>query len=428
MIRPPKSDLLRKPWYVFLIGFAIRAGSLLYHHYYRIPVAMDHLMFAAEEGHIARALVTGYGYADPFYLTHTGPTAWLPPGYPLVIAGVFRLFGLYSNASALVILLLQCLAQAAVALWVWELGVRTFSPRVAIVAAWLWAIWPDSMQYAFLWIWETAFSTFFFAAALVLTVRLGGLGPRPGNPKVLWPLFGLAWGLVSLFNPTLLIVLPVAGLWILLSRTSSQSMRNRTYGALVSAIFFLALFMPWTIRNYRIFHAFIPSRSNFGTELCLGNCYGVNGVYGDVNHPNMDAEETVRFHRIGELEYNRQQMSEALAHIRSSPSTFLKLTLLRFYFFWFGLPGLPTITGFIHRAAYTFISCAGFLGIVLAVRGHLAAAGLYLSAMILVSLPSYLVVVLSTRHRHPIEPILYLGAAFLVLNAQPNFRIRLLLR
>ena len=60
-------------------------------HTYRIRPSEDHLQFGWEMGRIARALSTGFGYADPF-TGHSGPTAWVPPLYPLLLAGVFKLF------------------------------------------------------------------------------------------------------------------------------------------------------------------------------------------------------------------------------------------------------------------------------------------------------------------------------------------------
>ena len=56
----------------------------------------------------------GYGYADPF-VGHTGPTAWVPPLYPLMLAGVFKLFGVYTALSAWVILTITAFFSAATA-------------------------------------------------------------------------------------------------------------------------------------------------------------------------------------------------------------------------------------------------------------------------------------------------------------------------
>ena len=45
-----------------------------------------------ETGSIAHSLATGKGFSNPF-LRDTGPTAWLTPVYPLLVAAAFKLFG-----------------------------------------------------------------------------------------------------------------------------------------------------------------------------------------------------------------------------------------------------------------------------------------------------------------------------------------------
>ncbi len=75
---------------LFLVAFLVRLVYLTLAHTYRLRPGEDHFQFGWEMGRIARALVTGYGYSDPFR-GHTGPTAWVPPLYPLLMAAVFKL-------------------------------------------------------------------------------------------------------------------------------------------------------------------------------------------------------------------------------------------------------------------------------------------------------------------------------------------------
>ena len=90
------NDLFRAPSAMFWAGFLIRVLYITIVHTYRIRPDEDHLQFGWEMGRIARALATGYGYADPF-TGHSGPTAWSPPLYPLLIAAVFKVFGVYHS-------------------------------------------------------------------------------------------------------------------------------------------------------------------------------------------------------------------------------------------------------------------------------------------------------------------------------------------
>ena len=78
----------QRPWMIFWVGFAVRVVVILVGHTYRIRGDQGDFNFGFEAGRIARSLVTGQGYANPFNGV-SGPTAWLPPLYPLLMAGVF---------------------------------------------------------------------------------------------------------------------------------------------------------------------------------------------------------------------------------------------------------------------------------------------------------------------------------------------------
>ena len=95
----------------FWAACLVRVAYLTLAHTYRIRPFPDHFEYGWEMGRIARALATGHGYADPF-LGHTGPTAWVAPLYPLLMASVFKLAGIYSLTSAWILLTLNSLFSA----------------------------------------------------------------------------------------------------------------------------------------------------------------------------------------------------------------------------------------------------------------------------------------------------------------------------
>jgi len=172
-------DQTKLPRRLFWTAFLVRAAYIALAHTWRVRLAGDHFQFGWEAGRIARALVTGYGYSDPFAnaaFAHTGATAWLPPLYPLLLAAIFKLFGVYSHGSAAVLFILQSAFSAATALATYEIAARCFSCRVALWSAWIWALHPAAMQYAVRWPWEMTITTALFSFALVLALRLRGVG------------------------------------------------------------------------------------------------------------------------------------------------------------------------------------------------------------------------------------------------------------
>ncbi len=86
------------PWVIFWVGFALRVVVILVGHTYKVRTDQANFNFGFEAGRIARSLATGQGYANPFNGV-SGPTAWLPPLYPLLMAGAFKVFGVYSRGA-----------------------------------------------------------------------------------------------------------------------------------------------------------------------------------------------------------------------------------------------------------------------------------------------------------------------------------------
>lgn len=430
----------RLPWRLFAVALLVRVAYMTLAHTYRLKAADDHFGFGFEAGRIAAALVGGRGYADPFsniYVQHTGPTAWLPPLYPLILAAVFKLFGVYTPASAWVILAFNCVCSAAVAPAVWALGLGLAGRRNALWAGWLWALHPAAMQYAVRWVWEMSLSTALFSWVLVLTLRMRAQYDRAERVRpALWALFGCTWGLLALSNSALVVVLPAAGLWVLVgawkgSRASHADDRQRSdpWGSLacagLAAILFLAVVTPWTVRNWQVFHAFVPLRGNFGAELYLGNGPEADGFLKPYNHPHVAAPQLRLYRQLGEVAYVRLRGNAARALIAADPGLFARNTLKRVYFFWWSVPH-PTDPKWWNEPArvlsYGFISLSGLLGLALALRDRRPGAVLFGWAILLLPLPYYAVTV-DARFRHPLEPLLCVLGVYLFQSARPRLRV-----
>ena len=446
---PATPNPLRAPARIFWVAFLVRVLYMTLAHTYRIRVSEDHFQFGWEAGRIARALLTGYGYADPFanaFIAHTGPTAWLPPLYPLLLAAIFRVFGVFTHASAWVLFTIQSAFSAATALATWEIAARCFSRRVALWSAWLWALYPAAMQYAVRWPWEMTITTALFAFTLVLALRMRSIDTQPPRTSNLeprtsqWLLFGLLWGLIALTNSTLLIFLPICGLWILLPNLGAPSMRSHREsgpppaslvgrmggiahilrGHALAALLFLACIAPWTLRNWQVFHAFIPLRGNLGAEMYMGNGPGSNGLLMEFYHPFQSPEQLRLYASLGEVRYVAMRGAAAKTFIASHPAHFCADVARRIYFFWAGVPH-PADEAWYNEAGRTlnfaFLSVAGLFGLGLALARRVPAAGLFAWAFLLLPVPYYLITV-HARFRHPLEPLICILAVYLFQSAE----------
>jgi 4-amino-4-deoxy-L-arabinose transferase-like glycosyltransferase len=409
MNAPPQAS--RAPWSLVWVAFAVRVLYLTLAHTYRIRAYDDHMLFGEEMGRIARALATGYGFSDPFR-GHTGPTAWVGPLYPLLLAGVFRLFGVFTPLSAWVILTLDSLLSALTAGAIWEIAVRCFDQKVARWSAWIWALYPAAMQYAVRWVWDTSLTTFLFSWVFVVALRM-----RSAATLGRWALLGLLWGLTGLSNPALLIFLPACGLWVLAGTTGRK---RQAGGVLLAAVLFTACMGPWTWRNWNVFHHFVPARGNFGAELYLGNGAGATGLIMEHDHPIQAPSQLRLYSRLGEISYSKLRGEQAMAFIHSNPMLFVRNTLKRVFFFWAGVPHPSSKTEWVEyfrSLNFIFGSVCGLLGLALALHRKAPAAALFTWAFLLLPLVYYAVAA-HARFRHPLEPLIVVLGVYLFQSAE----------
>lgn len=420
---PAQSRASHNTWLIFWAGFLVRVLYITVAHTYRIRPAEDHFQFGWEMGRVARALATGYGYADPF-VGHTGPTAWVPPLFPLLLARVFKLFGVYTALSAWVILVIDSVFSAATAPFIYQIAARCYNRKVAAWSAWLWALYPAAMQYAVHWIWEMSLTTFLFTCTLALALKMRGIGePHPESARQTtrqWLLFGAIWGLIALSNSTLLLFLPVCGIWLL---RAARPLRVGLKHAALAALLFLAFLAPWTVRNWRVFHTFVPMRDNLGPELEASSGPGTNGFEMFVATLPLVARDpqTMLYKSLGEIRYTRLEGAKARAFIAAHPAHYALITLKRFYFFWVSVPHpieRSAVIEFFRELNYCFLSITGILGLALSLKRRAPAAGLFLWAFILLPLTYYLIVA-NARYRHPLEPLIAIFSVYLFQSAAP---------
>ncbi len=439
---PKKQTRFRAPWMIFWVGFGLRVAVILIGHTYRIRLDQAHFNFGWEMGRIARSMATGQGFANPFNGV-SGPTAWCPPIYPLLMALSFKLFGVYSNGAALFLLVVNSAFSAAIAPAVYEIAARCFDAKgiarrgskyaepVAMGSAWLWAVYPAALQYAIHWIWEMSLSTFLFAWIVVVALRIRGLGEsayptsgdqatRYGAPRFgLWVGFGVLWGLLNLSNASLLLCLPAMMIWIgwpELKRMDWPVVRRSFVGAVLAGVVMCAVMAPWWIRNERALHAFVPTRSNLGFELYESTRQVNDGFQWGTTLPLWPGDpQFMHYVQVGEIQMGKEQAAKAAERRKAMPGQMAKWYLQRFLFFWDGTPHPPEKhpgAEYGRQLSYAFISACGLLGLALMLRRKVVGAGLMAIVFVLLPLPYYLITV-QPRFRHPMEPLIAVLAVYL---------------
>ena len=402
---------------ILFVAFAARA-VFAWDQERKIPAAaLATAPFAQETGNIAYSLASGRGFSNPFR-RETGPTAWLTPVYPLLVAATFKLFGIFTIPSFFFLVFLNILFSTAVCIPLFHVGKRVASVGVGATAAWLWAFFPGAIMVPFEWIWDTSLS-----ALLAATLLWAALELADSNRVRDWCGYGLLWGFTLMTNPSLGSLLPFLLGWAAYrarrrgataSSTGSVQWLKRSALALGLAILCC---VPWTIRNFVAFYRLVPLRSNFPLELYIGNNENYDDKHQHFPGPITKERETVRYFHMGEAQFMDEERHKAMTFIVSHPRVELVLFGDRFVAFWTGLPNAVqnfwSTDSWLVRA---LMLCAvlsgvgGLAGLAVLVRRR-SVYTIPLAAYPVVFPFLYYITHTSLRYRHPIDPVLLLLTA-----------------
>jgi uncharacterized membrane protein YqjE len=353
-----------------------------------------------EMGFLANSLLHGHGFSSPFGVP-TGTTALIAPGYPVLIAAVFFVFGTYTFASEIAIIALQILVSLVTIWLMMRLCRQLLDDRTAILAGAFWAV-----SLPLLWIptifWETSLSACALPAIILLALRC-----RRSPTIAAWLLLGSSAAIIALINPALLPTLLAIMAW-----AAWQTRRVARVAPLVGLLALLLLFSVWPIRNACRFHAFIPLRSTAGFELWMGNRPGATGFLDESLFPMYNKSELASYVAKGEVAYTRDKSAQALQYIRTHPAVFLRLSLRRCFRFWSGTGsvGGPRIYE-LHALLTTIL---GFTGLVFLYRNRMRAFAVLMALPLLLFPLPYYITHAEFRYRLNIDPLLTLLAAYAV--------------
>jgi hypothetical protein len=350
-----------------------------------------------EMGLLADNLIHGLGYSSPFGGV-TGPTAFIAPGYPTMVAAVFLVFGSYSFASEIVIITAQILISVLTLWLMMHIARKVFDPRTAKLAGAFWAV-----SIPLLWMptifWETSISACAFVGSIALALRF-----RDNPGKTSWMLMGAYCGIIALINPALMPSLLAIMGWL-----AWQTRRLTRTAPLLGLLTLLIVFAPWPIRNAYRFHAFIPLRSTVGFELWMGNRPGATGYLEESLFPMFNKQELASYNSEGEVAYTHSKSEEAWRYIRANPRTFADMTARRVFRFWAGTGNAHGSPIYSLHAVLT--SIFGFIGLAFVYRRRSRAIAVLMALPILLFPLPYYITHAEFRYRLNIDPLMTILAA-----------------
>lgn len=319
-----------------------------------------------------------------------GPYQWRsyrPPLYPFFLSLIYRATGYHFIAVRIAQAFLAVLSCFLLYLLARELaGVTT-----ALIASLIFAVDFSLIHLSGLLLSENLYLPLSLIVILLL-VR----GFRDG----VWSLFigaGVAGGLAALCRPTILPFLFLSFLAALLLKRPRRCLAG--WGLML--LFAAATIAPWTARNYRIHHTFVPISTNAGPMLWMGLHPGANGGYDwpQENNPLLAVTD--------EVERNSLGIRESISFIVRHPGEFLALAVTKMKLFWGGY--LFTWSG----RQWGVIALLGLAGFLVSLKEWRRWLILYLYLLTVIGV--HIFVHSASRYRLPLNPLVEIWAAvFLV--------------
>src|SRR6266571_2634967 len=311
-------------WLIALFGWAMRLIVGIATGGVRHPQLLEY-------DWIAHSMIAGCGFLFPHldinYYSFAAPLyAWIS------VAG-YWLFG-----SIVPVMLIQIAAGATLAAIASLIAERLYAGSIAGVASGiLVALHPGLIIYSATKAHPLTFDALFFALALLQCLRIA---ERPTLRRFI--IFGLIVGVGTLSRGTIVIFLPIAGLWLLATipkRIWSNAIRNLIVAGLCAA----AIIAPWTIRNSILHHQFVFLLTTDAEDFWRGNNpHATGGSYSDNGTLVID-----RLSPQERLEMRQQPNEIAQANwfarksrefIRAQPLSFVRMFLTKLYQFWWFAP------------------------------------------------------------------------------------------
>lgn len=417
IVREKLIGLLSSAALIFVVGLSCRLAFALHEASLVPKEVLASVPFENEAGNIAQALSQDRGFCCLFRQP-TGPTAWLTPVYPVILAGIFKVFGVFTAKSFYVAAILNCIFSALAGVPVYYAGRRVGGVFCGAIAAWIWALFPSGIIMPFEWIWDTSLSALIAAILLWTTLRVAD---QFRTREAL--AYGLLWGFSLLVNPALGAVLPFFLAWIAYRQRRQGNLSTKLF--MLTAVSVVALCLPWTIRNVVEFHRLIPLRSNFPFELWMGN----NEIY-DEHSRQINRitryEQVHLYQQMGETAFLADKSQKAMAFIKQHPGLSLQLAGRRMVATWLGTDSPWRDFSGADSSLARFILFWN-LATVIAVLGGIARLLIERNsfAFPLVTFPLVFPLVYyfsqtSLRLRHPCDPILAILLAAAVVLPSPR--------
>jgi 4-amino-4-deoxy-L-arabinose transferase-like glycosyltransferase len=309
----------RFAWLVLALALALRVTVVGLT--WDTPTTLD----PADFSRTAQSIASGHGYPPSNRAPGGGASAFRPPGYPVFLGAVYWIAGQEAPPGGrLAGAFLGTITVALVGL----IALRLWGKRVAVLALCIAAVAPPMV------ILSTALVSEALFVPLVLGAVACALEARRSSHRYRWAIAtGVLVGLATLTRTNGLILLVPLVLAVAPARRRRRvAAWSPAAAVLLAAVLTMA---PWTLRNWVVFHAFIPVSDEIG--------YTIAGTYNQMSRADrqepavwIEAEHgaspeygeilfAASIGRWNEPTYGNRLQAQAIAEIKRDPAYLLKV-------------------------------------------------------------------------------------------------------
>jgi 4-amino-4-deoxy-L-arabinose transferase-like glycosyltransferase len=321
-----------------------------------------------------------------------------PPLYPAILAGIYFL----TNHSIVAVRFVQGFIGALVCVIVCLLGSKILGSKVGILAGVICAVDYSLLQLSAYELAET-FYIFFFLAAVFLSIVYYKYKKTP-----YLILSGLFVGLTSLCKDSGIFLAGLISVWLF--QAAQGPLKSRIKDTIIFLFFSLVLILPWSLRNYYIFHRFIPLSVGFGHTLYLGNnekTIALNKGYD--NFSLMPSDVTGLF----TPQTDDILKKRAVEFMLNNPGKTIGLTAKKFVNMWQPYySDARRISKLAMIFSYLPVVVLGLIGLILALRR----AKVTLLFVLIIGFYAllHMLTISGIRYRYPLMPFFIVYAAFVL--------------
>lgn len=402
-----KKTLNKKLVILFLLALVLRIGFIL-----TLDNTVD--IWGDWWDELGWKIATGQGFwvNNPYFPDGVKFYSWRAPGFPLFLAGIYRIFGHSYLAAKIGLAVLSALS----CILLFYLASEVLKNKTAgFWCALIYAVYPPSI------FWTGYLAPVTLEIFLLMITVLLLIQGEEKKKNTIFIIAGIFTGLGILTRSISFILLPIVFIWLLLK---DKKQLLKSFSLYVIAAFLII--SPWIVRNYRIHKTFILTSTEGGIVCYIANneksIYQPSGYWDPTGHYDDPVIQNIK--GLSEVQTDRTFYREAFRFIKEHPDMYWRLVKDRFFRFWRLTPHTFSGPGESYKSYHTKIALITNLPIfILAGFGFLLSLKkwknfiLFYLIIIFWSLPIILFFKTVIRYREPLMPlvILFLGITLSVI-------------